>query len=181
MAWKLIVDESMNWEGSGIEIVLENPRHEKILRAFKLDFLVSNNEVEYEALLTRLKMARDLDIKAIHIFCDSKLVSAQVNTEFQALEPRMAVYLQAAKDWISSFESFKIMHIPKVDNSKVNRLAQIGSGINRDQRCPVEALLSSLVYESLVNSIEEKDTWMTPIVKYLENGVLPPNKIEVRA
>ena len=76
MAWKLFVDGPTNWDGSGIEIVLESLRHEKISKAFKLDFLVSNNEAEYEALLTGLKMAKDLDIKSIHVFCDSKLVSA---------------------------------------------------------------------------------------------------------
>ena len=70
--WKLFVDGSMNWEDSRIGVVLESPRHEKICKAFKLDFLVSNNGAKYEALLTGLKMTRDLDIKAIHVFCDSK-------------------------------------------------------------------------------------------------------------
>ena len=83
----------MNREGSGIEIVLESLRREKVLKAFKLGFPVSNNEAEYETLLTGLKMAKDLNVKAIHEFCDSKLVSAQINTEFQAREPRMAIYL----------------------------------------------------------------------------------------
>ena len=93
MSWKMFVDGFTNQEGSGIGIVLESPRHKKIYKVFKLDFLVSNNEAEYEALLTGLKMARDLDIKAIHVFCNSKLVSTQINTEFQAWEPKMAVYL----------------------------------------------------------------------------------------
>ena len=73
------------------------------------------------------------------------------------------------------------MHIPRADNSKANRLARIGSGIDRDQRYPVETLLSSSVCESSVNSVEKEDTWMTLIIKYLEDGVLPPNKIEAQA
>ncbi|KAL5551045.1 hypothetical protein UlMin_001221 [Ulmus minor] len=111
--WKLFVDESTNQEGSGIGIVLESPKQEKVLKALRLEFLVSNNEAEYEALLTGLKMARELDVKAIHVFCDSKLVSAQVNTEFQAREPRMAAYLQLAQSVISCFDSFEITHIPQ--------------------------------------------------------------------
>ena len=82
--WKLFIDDSMNQEGSGIRIVLESPRQERILKALKLSFPVSNNKAEYEALLIGLKMARELDVKAIHVFYDSKLVSTQINTEFQA-------------------------------------------------------------------------------------------------
>ncbi|KAL5583578.1 hypothetical protein UlMin_016020 [Ulmus minor] len=95
--WKLFVDGSTNQEGSGIRIVLESPKQENVFKALRLEFPVSNNEAEYEALLTGLKMARELDVKAIHVFCDSKLVSAQVNAEFQAREPRMAAYLQLAQ------------------------------------------------------------------------------------
>ena len=57
-----------NQEGFGIGIILESPTHEKILKPFKLDFPVSNNEAEYEALLTGLKMAKDMDIKVIQVF-----------------------------------------------------------------------------------------------------------------
>ena len=59
---------------------MESPKQEKVLKALRLEFLVSNNEAEYEALLTGLKMARELDVKSIQFFCDSKLVSAQINT-----------------------------------------------------------------------------------------------------
>ena len=65
-AWKIFVDGSTNWEGSEIGIALEIPTHEKILRAFKLDFPISNNEIEYETLLTGLRIAMNLDVK-IHL------------------------------------------------------------------------------------------------------------------
>ena len=94
------MDGSTNREGSRIGIFLEDSNHDKISKAFRLDFLVSNNKVEYEALLTGLKMAKDLDIKAIQIFCDSKIGSAQINYEFEARKPRMVTYLQLAKELV---------------------------------------------------------------------------------
>ena len=81
------MDGSTNREGSGVRIILENLRHEKISKAFRLDFLVSNNEAKYEALLIGLKMAKDLDVKAVHVFCDSKLVCTQINGEFETRVP----------------------------------------------------------------------------------------------
>ena len=54
--------------------MLQNPVREKITRAFIYCFAVSNNEAEYEALITELQMAKNLDIKKIVVFYDSKLV-----------------------------------------------------------------------------------------------------------
>ena len=78
--------------------MLKSPTHEKILSAFRLDFPISNNEAEYEALLTGLRIAKDLDVKSIQVFCDYKLVSSQTNVEFEAKDPRNVSYLQAGKD-----------------------------------------------------------------------------------
>ena len=108
---KLFVDGSINREGSRIRIVLESPTRGKILKDFKLDFPASNNEVEYEALLTSLKMEKDMDIKSIKVFFDSKLVSSQINSEFEARESRMVTYLKFARDMVSHFDSFEINHI----------------------------------------------------------------------
>ena len=90
----------------------------------------------------------------------------------------MVTYLQLVKDLVSPFESFKVTHIPRVANSKVDRLAQIGYGIDHDLTCPVEVLQSSSISELSINSVNKGETWMTPIIKYLENGELPLDKVE---
>ena len=116
----MFVDGSTNREGSGVDVVLESPRKEKVLRALKLDFPVSNNEAKYKTLSTELRMARNLGIRVIQVFCDSKLVSAHINTEFEAKEPKMVAYLQLAKDLVYQFESFEITHIPRIENAKAD-------------------------------------------------------------
>ncbi|KAL5583004.1 hypothetical protein UlMin_015446 [Ulmus minor] len=125
-------------------------------------------------------MARELDVKAIHIFCDSKLVSAQVNIEFQAREPRMAAYLQLAQSVISCFESFEITHIPRAENSEADRLARIGSGIDRSSGHHVDILCSPSTDGISINQVDEGPTWMTPIVGYLLRGELPQDRTEAR-
>ena len=86
-----------------------------------------------------------------------------------------------AKDLISRFESFEITHVPQAKNSKVDRLAQIRSGIDKDPKCPVETLISSSACESLVNNVNEESTWMISIIKYLIDGELILDKIKARA
>ena len=71
LAWTLFVDGASNKTGSGARVVLQNPIRERITWVFKYDFVVSNNEAEYKALITELWMAKDLDIKKIMVFCDS--------------------------------------------------------------------------------------------------------------
>ena len=46
--------------------------------AYKLHFLYSNNEVEYEALVMGLKATKRLDIKKLKIFGDFELVIKQI-------------------------------------------------------------------------------------------------------
>ena len=144
---------------------------------FNLDFLVSKNEVEYEALLTRLQLAKDLDVKYIQVLCDSKVVSSQINAEFKAKEPLMASYLQVSKNLASCFDSFEVTHIPHPANLEANMLPWIGYGIDQNLAYPVVSLLYSSIDGSMVNTIEECETWMTLIIRYLENGELPLDRV----
>jgi len=49
------MDGASNSNGAGIGIVLTTPKGSIIERSFTLDFSVSNNEAEYEAVLTDSK------------------------------------------------------------------------------------------------------------------------------
>lgn len=51
---------------------------EEHMFAYKLCFLCSNNEAEYETLVVGLKTAKRLGIKRLNVFGDSKLVVKQV-------------------------------------------------------------------------------------------------------
>lgn len=141
--WTLFVDGSCNKFGSGAGVVLKNPSKEIIARAFKIEFPVTNNEAEYEALVTGLRMAKDLDVRRLAVFCDSKLVVGQITASFEAKEPRMRQYSLAAMDLSSQFESCDIQHIPREANAEADRLARIGSGIETDPSCTVTRLVSS--------------------------------------
>ena len=68
----------------------------------------------------------------------------------------MMTYLQLAEDLIVHFEYFEITHVSRVTNSEANKLAKIRSGIDHDQGCPIEILLSSSVCKSSVNNANEE-------------------------
>ena len=58
--WVLHVDGSSTRVGSGAGFLREGPHGAKVLYALKFGFKASNNEVEYEALIAGLKLAKDM-------------------------------------------------------------------------------------------------------------------------
>ena len=60
--WILEIDGSSKAAGGGANMVLQPPKGLSIAQAVKFTFLISNNEAEYEALLLRLQVAKELSV-----------------------------------------------------------------------------------------------------------------------
>ena len=106
--WTLYVDGASNANGSGAEIIFVNPKGWDVQYALWFKFFSTNNEAEYEALLTGLSIARELGARHVKANSDSKLVVNQVQEEYEAREENMKQYLKKSKEVILSFDSFKI-------------------------------------------------------------------------
>ena len=96
--WKLYVDGAANQKGSGIGIVLVSLEKITIEKSLRLDFSSTNNEAEYEALLTGIIMVKKLKDEAVEIFLNSRLVVEQINGDLEAKDQRMQGYLNKVND-----------------------------------------------------------------------------------
>ena len=63
----------------------------------QLKFSATNNEAEYEWILTGLRLGKALGAKNLLIQNDSKLVIGQIRGEYEAKEERMQKYLRLTK------------------------------------------------------------------------------------
>ena len=63
----------------------------------RLQYPTTNNEAEYETLLTGLEMAKVLGATELDVLSDSQLVVGQVNRDYEAKEGRMQRYLHQAR------------------------------------------------------------------------------------
>lgn len=72
--WKLFVDGSSNSAGAGAGLVLLSPDQYKTSQALRFNFKASNNEVEYEAVIAGLGLARELGVQDLEVFSDSMLI-----------------------------------------------------------------------------------------------------------
>ena len=87
--WKIQMDGSATRKVGGAGVVLISPEKEKLKYAIILQFLATNNEAEYKALLTGLSLAKALGAKNLIVQADSQLIIGQVKGDYEAKEERM--------------------------------------------------------------------------------------------
>ncbi|MCI40206.1 hypothetical protein A2U01_0061438, partial [Trifolium medium] len=68
--WTIFVDGASNATGAGAWIILENENGIRIEVSLSLSFPTSNNQAEYEAFLTVLRLAEDVGARKIKIYTD---------------------------------------------------------------------------------------------------------------
>jgi len=179
--WKLCVDGARNDYCSGAGIVLETPKGRSLCYALRLEFPSTNNEAEYEASIVGLRIAKELNIKALQIYSDSQLIVCQVKKEFQTSKGNLHAYLSKTWELLNCFEHFTISHIPREENMKADSLAKYSSS-NEAQMLgstPIEVLstpsIDDMDIDWIMDISQEPESWMTPFRDYLLNGTLPEN------
>ncbi|XP_030945303.1 uncharacterized protein LOC115969823 [Quercus lobata] len=59
-----------------------------------LDFPITNNEAKYEALVEGLDLAKAMGATNVIVYCDSQVVTSQVNSDFECKGEKMKRYLE---------------------------------------------------------------------------------------
>ena len=72
--WTIQTDGSSAQKRGGVGVVITTPNGEILKHRVQLRFLATNNEAEYESILTGLRLGKALGVKNLLIQSDSKLV-----------------------------------------------------------------------------------------------------------
>ena len=59
-----------------------------------LDFPATNNEAEFKALVVGLDLARAAGAENMVVYCDSQVVTSQINGNYECKNERMKKYLE---------------------------------------------------------------------------------------
>ncbi|GJW23046.1 reverse transcriptase domain-containing protein [Tanacetum coccineum] len=155
--WILFTDGSSCTDGSGAGLILTNPGGMEFTYALRFRFNATINKAEYEALIARLRIAKQMGVKNLQANVDSRLVANQVNGTYVAKEADMISYLEKVRTLTSSFKAFSIRQIPISENKKADTLSKIAS--------TSFAYLSKqvLVEELKENSIREVDLFESAV------------------
>ena len=72
--WVVYVDGSSILHAEGIGVILQSSEKDELKYKVRLQYLATKNEVEYEALLNGLELAKSLGAESILVQGDSQLV-----------------------------------------------------------------------------------------------------------
>ena len=177
------MDGSSTNEGGGAGLILISPHGTPLKYAVSLHFATSNNQAEYEALVSGLRLALEMEVCHLIAYSDSQLIVNQVKGDFEAKEERMQEYLSLVRALLTKFANFEIHHVPREENAMADALAKfasanilMGPALTGHQFEPSTFKQE----ESKVHCASTESNWMTSIQVYLEEGTLPDDPAEAK-
>ncbi|XP_073033831.1 uncharacterized protein [Primulina eburnea] len=177
--WRVFVDGASNLSGCGVGVVVIAPSEEKIKLALRIDSKVTNNEVEYEAVLAWLQASREAGASRVIIYSYSQLVTQQIKGMYEAKNKKMLKYLGLITARAAYLTDWSIEQILREENAEADTLAKLAASMTDISTREV------LCFTRLVVSIDEevppvqKISWMTLIVEYIVHEKLPEDRAQV--
>ncbi|KAL0462431.1 UNVERIFIED_CONTAM: hypothetical protein Slati_0130700 [Sesamum latifolium] len=124
-------------------------------------------------------MAHETGAKHLLAYSDSQLVVKQVEGTYEAKKESMIQYLQQIADLKTKFHHFQIIQIPREENAKADSLSKLASSL---EDCRTRHITIHYLPEArtplAVQPITTEEDWRTPIIKWIEEGLLPENRWE---
>ncbi|XP_030922900.1 uncharacterized protein LOC115949756 [Quercus lobata] len=180
--WTIQTDGSSAQRRGGVGVVVITPDKEILKYGVQLKFSATNNEAEYNGILTGLRLGKALGIKNLLVQNDSKLVIGQIRGEYETKEERMQKYLRLMKHLTQEFDMVEFVQIPRSQNmgaDEVSKLASSEEGkISMDLAIEVQKHPS--IEEVPTFTTQSANSWMTPIISFLQDGHLPQNTKEAK-
>ena len=87
------MDGSSNRQAGGAGVVLLSLEGDVVECMIRLNFPTTNNEAEYEALVAGLDLARVARATSVVIYCNSQVITNQINGDYGCKGEMMKLYL----------------------------------------------------------------------------------------
>ena len=111
------MDRVADAQGSSAGLILTSQDGIDVEYALKFDFQASNNEAEYEAIITGLNLAHSMEVDQPEVCIDSQLVVKQIEDSYEARGEQMILYLKKVQELLKKFVRVQVKHVPRAENS----------------------------------------------------------------
>ncbi|XP_071933202.1 uncharacterized protein [Coffea arabica] len=158
--WTLYIDGVSNKEGCGVGLLLISPTGEKLAYALRFDFRASNNESEYEALITRIEVARKLGAELLKVHSDSQLKVNHVLEKYEIKKEPLKKHVAKTHELRSLFNQFTLEQVPRSRNKRADALSKLVSTsfgtLNKEILVDV---VKRRAYEQLESAVIQESRW----------------------
>ena len=104
-------------------VVVRNERGEIVAKLKKYIGRMTNNVAEYYGLIAALDYAQSHGVRALRIESDSELLVRQMRGHYKVKSADLKPLFERAKKMSQTFESFRIDHVYRAQNSEADALA----------------------------------------------------------
>ena len=166
--WMVQTDGSSAQKREGVGVIIITPDGETLKYGIWLKFLATNNEAEYEGILTRLRLGKALGATNLLVQNDSKLMIRKIKGDYEAKEERMQKYVRLTRHLTQEFDRVEFAQIPRSQNmtaDEVSKLASSEEGISTNLEMEVQKHPS--IEEMPTFAIQKVSSWMTLIMAFI--------------
>ena len=180
--WTIQTNGSSAQKKGGVEVVIIAPNGETLKYGVRLKFLATNNETEYEGILTGLRLWKALGATNLLIQNDSKLVIGQIKGDYEAKEERMQKYVRLKRHLTQEFDKVEFEQIPRSQNMTADEVSKLASleeeGISTNLEMEVQKHPS--IEEMPMFAVKKVSSCMTPIMAFIQDRHLPQDTTEAK-
>ena len=126
----------------GVEVVIITPDGETLKYGVRLKFPATNNEAEYEGILTGLRLGKALRATNLQVQSDLKLVIGKIKGDYEAKKERMQKYVRLMRNLTQEFDRVEFAQIPRSQNMTADEVSKLAlleeEGINTNLEMEVQ-------------------------------------------
>ncbi len=108
---------------AGIGAILHNQEGEVLAKISRYIGETTNNQAEYQALISGLEKAKELKTEEVECYLDSELVVKQLNREYKVKNAELAQQFLKVHNLSLSFKTMKFIHVRREYNKEADNLA----------------------------------------------------------
>jgi len=108
---------------AAIGVVIEDEDGRTVYEASRALGVRTNNEAEYQALITALEYLKEVRPKEAEFRLDSELVVKQLNGEYKVKEPRLQSLHGQVVMLLNAVPKYRIRHVRREQNARADELA----------------------------------------------------------
>ncbi|MEO0021322.1 MAG: ribonuclease HI family protein [candidate division WOR-3 bacterium] len=114
---------------AGIGVAVIAPNGQLIKEISRFIGIKTNNQAEYEALITALTEIKNMNIQSVTIQTDSELLYYQLTGKYSVKSDKLKPLYQRAKQLLDSLSNVKFILVPRKCNRLTDKLAKKASSL----------------------------------------------------